>query len=368
MGLVVSKIFCSHMLYIISNLIIPYSNYLLSGRGKNRRCAYNDGDSEDLSLLVLRSMHPCTDQNCPLASSSTKIEEYINNHRPHGGILKSAFLQDGDGSKEEEEEANDDNEKEASVRTSSEEDGSKTNTRLLESGDDESNLDNGDDDRKKEVDSDEESLFGSDPEESPQGKNSDEEDKKDSPSQLHDAVDSDEESLFSSDGDGEEEVVVDDQPAAGNANCQNEDDGDDSSRFSTDPFSIFDQQQQRPPKRIVVEQKRKIIEAPSLVTKYNIPPEIKIEPTCKYVCCEVWYFYANSISHHKMNPDYYFAHLWGDRMIKRCTPLGSGPPPETLPATVPGGICYEILFSEVISRKGKYAEDKSEFTYCICHM
>ena len=64
-----------------------------------------------------------------------------------------------------------------------------------------------------------------------------------------------------------------------------------------------------------------------------------------------------------MNPDYYFADLWGDRMIKRCTPLGDGPPPETLPATIPGGICYEILFSEVVSRKGKgYAEDKSEFT------
>lgn len=204
------------LLYSLIPHSIIYDYCQLSGGGKNRRSSYHDGDQEDLSLVDLQKLHPCREKNCTLASSTTKIEEYI-------AYVRSNEKEDGKGA------PNNDDDVEEEADDDDDEDVSKLDT----SGD-----------RKKSPppDSDEESLFGS----------SDDENKKDSCD-----VDSDEKSLFSSDDDSDSE----------------------ESRFSK---ISGDQQQQRPPKRIAVEQKRKIIAAPSLVTKYNIPPEIRIEPTCKY--------------------------------------------------------------------------------------
>lgn len=326
---------------------IPLWCYQLSGGGKNRRCAYNDGDSHDLSLVDLRKLTPCTDKNCALASSTTKINEYINKHRP-----RPNEKEDGDGAPnygdddEEEEEANDDDK---------EEDGSgdddvvlpkgriaKKNNRVLHDGpnDDDSNLyTSGDRKKSPPADSDEESLFGSDSEESHDNDNN----------SINSAGDDDEKSLFSDS----------DHDPQGNTNSQNEDDGDGSStssRFSNDPFDVPNLQQVRPPKREVVEKKLKITKALGLVTEFHQVPEIKETPTSKCSCSVEWCSICFFISHH--DPGNYLADIYGDRMIKRCLPLGSGPPPEI---TELGGFEYKIMFSEVIARKGKVSfEDSCE--------
>lgn len=158
------------------------------------------------------------------------------------------------------------------------------------------------DDEDQVVNSDEKDLFPSSVDEDHVPNNSDEED------------------LFPSSGDEQVGDLANGLTRNGNY-C----DSDDESRFSEE-VNI------RPPKRPTLPNKCKKERAKSLVTEYKAPPEERAEPE-----------------------HYYLADMWGEHLRKIALPLTSGPP---APILHKGGIKYEILYSELVARKGKrFKED-----------
>mmetsp|Transcript_21142 Transcript_21142/g.45875 ORF Transcript_21142/g.45875 Transcript_21142/m.45875 type:complete len:873 (+) Transcript_21142:47-2665(+) len=395
--------------------------------GKDRRCVYEDGDEEDLSLTELQHLPRCTNNDCPKLPSMESIKKHgppqgaglddesgrevgvgslkklpedddacdISDTLPKGNANASDQEEESEGEDEDEAMSNPAGEDNSQIRhffddsdddsgeghftdfgsntsssknskgpiqgdggsdtfSSQDGEGKPDNSVGLQEEQEEANSisntgntsgvtaacdasNNEEDtsypdnnqisqnDHDNDSSDDDKSLFSSQSSDNEDKLPNSDEDDLFPPSGDEDQVhNSDEDDLFSSSGDEE----VGDQFKHGLIGNVNYGDSDDDSRFSEE-LNI------RPPKRLVVMKKCKKERAKSLVTEYIVPPEERVE-----------------------HEYYYLADIWGERMRKRTLGSADGPPPPTILPQSKGGIKYEILYSELITRKGKgFMED-----------